>query len=488
VGDERAEAYLRLLGEAELRRAAHKLRDLDAADDWSYPSVTPSAVADSALRKVGRAGRILILAGAVDEDFLADLTADLYEAMKVRSPNLLNSVRVRGKLHAFFSASYTAPSGAAHTSCPAPSGPAGRAMLVTPVARALRVAGDRAPATLHLMSLVRTGTEALVTVVMRMHWPPDGSSADLEIMGAGPHHLPFGQLWAVDGEGTRYTVRFERGTGGTAAWRGIAVLSPAPPRRARWIELVGDGARLVRLPVLRSVYRRPAAATVEPTAIGGGERLLILAAEHILASGDARGPVEGPEPGEIVTVLTEAGVIAAGSPLPGQLTALCRRLGAIGRGTTGPPLPHAAEIPEQWASVVGAPVPPDGPEAFVPLAHVLPGVDGARFALAGLSTAAGETYLHVVSSGMPEAPEPADRFAFDWKTGFSWWLRDDAGNWHVGTAGEPGTFGDGTQQFLLRLTPPMTALPEAAEVVVTGPATRVRATVPVLPDAGTSEA
>ena len=63
------------------------------------------------------------------------------------------------------------------------------------------------------MSLVRTATEALITVVMRMHWPPDGSSPDLELTGAGPHHLPYDQLWAVDDQGTRYTVRFEGGRG-----------------------------------------------------------------------------------------------------------------------------------------------------------------------------------------------------------------------------------------------------------------------------------
>ena len=45
-----------------------------------------------------------------------------------------------------------------------------------------------------------------------------------------------------------------------------------------------------------------------------------------------------------------------------------------------------------------------------------PEVDGARFALAGLSTAAGESHLHVISSGMPPL---AERFAYDWTPGFS---------------------------------------------------------------------
>jgi hypothetical protein len=84
----------------------------------------------------------------------------------------------------------------------------------------------------------------------------------------------------------------------------------------------------------------------------------------------------------------------------------------------------------------------------------------------------------VVSSGTPRL---AEWFAYNWRPGFSWWVRDDAGNWHVAMAGEPCTSGDGLQALQLRLTPPLAAIPDAAEVVVTGPATRVRAPVPVRP-------
>ena len=126
----------------------------------------------------------------------------------------------------------------------------------------------------------------------------------------------------------------------------------------------------------------------EPVAIGLGERLLVLEAERVLASGDARGPVEGPVPGEIITVLTETGAIAADSPVPGQLAALCQRLGAAGHGITVPP---AGEIPAPWASVIAhreAPEPARDAEVFAPLACVLPDLNGARFALPGLNTAA----------------------------------------------------------------------------------------------------
>jgi hypothetical protein len=106
----------------------------------------------------------------------------------------------------------------------------------------------------------------------------------------------------------------------------------------------------------------------------------------------------------------------------------------------------------------------------------VPDVDGAWFSLAGLSSAAGESHLHVVSVGLPPL---ADWFAYNWTPGLSWWLADGAGNWHVGMAGEPWTSGDGTQAFRLRLTPPLTALSDLADLVLTGPSTQVRVSFPM---------
>ena len=318
------------------------------------------------------------------------------------------------------------------------------------------------------------------TVVMRMRWPPDRPDTDPEFTWAGPHHLPYAQLGAVDDQGTCYTVRFEGDSGrdGMATWRGVARLSPVPPPGIRRLDLIGDGTRLIRLPLGPSPTRGRQATTTEPLAIAPGDRLLIVEAERILASGDARGPVQGPDPGQIITVLSEAGAIAADSPVPGQLAALCQRLGAAGHGITVPP---AEQIPAPWASIVaqrGAPVPADGPEVFTPLAAVLPEVDGAQFALAGLSTAAGESHLHVVSSVMPQV---TGRFEHDWTPGLSWWLQDGAGNWHLATTDEQTTAGDGTNTFRLRLTPPLSAVSDTVEVVITGPATRIRATIPIPP-------
>lgn len=84
----------------------------------------------------------------------------------------------------------------------------------------------------------------------------------------------------------------------------------------------------------------------------------------------------------------------------------------------------------------------------------------------------------MISSGMPQL---TGRFQWNWTPGFSWWLKDTAGNWHVAMAGEPCTLEHGMQAFWLRLTPPLATVPDTAEIVVTGPATRARATVAVRP-------
>jgi hypothetical protein len=471
VGDERAEAYLRLLAEAELRRAGDRLRGFDAAsgtDAWSDPGLTPFRIAEGAQWNVVRAGRILAAAGALEQDFLDRLTGELHAAITVRSEAIVRHlVGGPGRWHWMS----VPPGGQAP-----PARPAAQAVRVTPIGRAVRVASDRAPSALHLMSLVRTGTEAVITVVMRMHWPPDGSSTDLEITGAGPHHLPYDDIRAVDDQGSRYAVRFD-GEGGTAAWLGVARLSPVPPRAARRLDLAGDQTRLIRLDLGAPTAHPRARPVREPVAASPGERLLLLEAERVLAEAiNARGRLGDPDPGEIVTVLTEAGVIAADSPVPGQVAALCRRLDAARPGIAAPP---AADIPAEWASVLArrdAPARGTCPEVFAPLAAVLPDVDGTRFALAGLSSAAGASHLHVVGSGVPE---PAGRFAHNWMPGFSWWLGDGAGNWHVAMECTPDAFWEGTAAFRLRLAPPLAAIPDAAEVVVTGPTTRVRAVVPV---------
>jgi hypothetical protein len=262
-------------------------------------------------------------------------------------------------------------------------------------------------------------------------------------------------------------------------------LAPVPPATVRRLDVIGDGTRLIGFSLISGAKAVPAATPITPAATQAtktppGERLLVLEAERILATREPRAPRERPDPAEISAVLKETGAIAADSPLPGQLAAVVRRLGGIWPSSTGPPASPAAEIPAPWSSVLAGdntPQPPEVPELFAPVAHLLPEVDGARFALAGLSSIDGESHLHVIGSG--RLPEPADRYEHNWTPGFSWWLRDRAGNWHVGTPVETWSFWGGLQSFQVRLTPPLAAVTGPVELVLTGPATRLHAVIPI---------
>lgn len=465
MGDERAETYLRLLAESEARRAERGSERRPAAEiAWRT-------------EQVRWAGGVLIAAGLLEEDDVRRVAADLEAALLARSE------MDRARRANWIAAALTQTPGTS----PAHWWGTAQPMRSTLIGRTISVAHERAPSDLHLMTLVRSPDGVAITAAMRMHWPPDGSSADLEIGGAGPEHLPYDQLWAVDDRGTRYRVALT-GEGGDLVWQGAIGLHGVPPADARWLDLVADGTqRLVRIH-LDPQDIRPAAATEADPVVPPGERMLAEAAERILVGAwEDSGPRADPRLGELITVLAAAGAIAADSAIAGQLAALCQRLGVSGHGII---VPAAAQIPDRWAEVLPpglagpagpAAGPGPGPEWFVPLGPAAADADGTRFAFAGLTTAAGQSFLHVVATGL--RPMLAHR----WDTGFSWWVRDEAGRWHVAAetdpqARSPGLAGRvGATALRLRLTPPLRARPEQIEVTVTGRRTGVRAVVPVGP-------
>jgi hypothetical protein len=322
---------------------------------------------------------------------------------------------------------------------------------------------------------------------MRMYWPEDGSSADLEMAGPGVQHFPYDQIGATDDHGAEYRLEFD-GDYLATTWQGVVRLLPPMPPGTRWLDLIADGTnRLLRLDLV--------AGTTEPLASAGAaieaspglsatEWLLAAEAESILAdTWDQRGPFLPSYLTEVISVLTDAGAIAADSPTPGHLAALCQELGVIRHGITAPP---AASLPGPWASIIAqgkarAAGPPPflvapGPDVFTPLGTSLPDIDGARLTLAGLSSAGSESYLYVAASGLRE---PVKRFEPGWRPWLSWWLRDPAGHWHMAIPANYLTRSPDTGVLALRLTPPLATYPDTIEVVVTGTSARVRAVVPV---------
>src|ERR1700678_1722417 len=437
-----AEIYVRRLAEAEIRRSG---------------TLTRSDV-NAGMARIHQAALTLRAAGVLTEGSLQSVTAGLTAALAVRSD--LSPLLIANRMQQI---------GPPRDD---QDRPAATYPQAHPLGQRIRVASERAPADLHLLSLVRSPHGAVITIAMIMRWPADGSSTDLgrggpggrfppvEISGAGPEHLPYERLERVDSEGARYRVTFQLGEGGSAAWRGSAALSAPLPQRAQWVDIIADGTeRLVRLDLTRPAV--VAEVTADEQAAAPGERLLAIAAERILASAcGAAEPIGSMDLGNMIEVLTGAGAVAPDSPAIGRLAALCDRLGITSHGI---PAPAAADIPAPWSSVLErASAALHAAGEYAPLGMVLPLVDGNRFVLAGLSVAGGDSFLLVVASG-PLAPPP-----------ISWWVRDSAGDWHVAVPRYPEPHG--TEPVLrLQLVPPLDLAGDTIEVVVTGTTGRVRA-------------
>jgi hypothetical protein len=464
VGDERAQTYLRLLAEQQARSSPR-----------SGPDIARS------VEQVRWAGEILACAGVLEETDVDRIAGELTAALLIRSD--LEWSRSARRVGWALEAAGRPPDtdrwwwwGAATP------------MGITPIGRRIRVAHERVLIELHLMNLVCAPGGMMITAAMRVRWPSDGSCADLELTGAGPHLLPYHQLQAADDLGNGYRVLMT-GEGGALTWQGAIGLHGtlgqhgARPARGRWLDLIADGTQRLARIELNPADIEPAGATERAPAVPPGEHLLTGMAERILASAwDDGGPSVDPRLDEAITVLTGAGALPADSPVPGRLAALCERLGVAGHPIGAPP---AADLPARWAEVVPpgagsqAEPPGPGPEWFAPLGPAVADLQDARFAVAGLATAAGQSFLHVVAAGRA----PQLRHGQD--TGLSWWVRDSGGHWHLGVVSDPHALQPGAvtgfeaAAFRLRLTPPLRARPDRIEVVVTGRTARARVVVPV---------
>ena len=457
MSDERAQTYLRLLAEQQARSSPR-----------SGPDIARSVA------QVRWAGEILACAGVLEATDVDRIAGELTAALLVRSD--LEWSRSARRVGWALEAAARPPDPDRWWWGPATP------MGTIPIGRTIRVAHQRVPVELHLMNLVCSPGGMVITAAMRVRWPSDGSCADLELTGAGPHLLPYDQLLAADDLGNGYRV-IMTGEGGALTWQGAIGLHGARPPRGRWLDLVADGTQRLARVELNLTDIEPARATERAPAVPPGERLLTWTAERILASAwDDGGPSVDPRLDELITVLTGAGALPSDSPVPGRLAALCERLGVAGHPISAPP---AADLPARWAQVLpaeagpqGAP-PGPGPEWFAPVGPAVADLADARFAVAGLTTAAGQSFLHVVAAGRA----PQLRHGQD--TGLSWWVRDSGGHWHLAVVSDPHALQPGAVMgfeaaaFRLRLTPPLRARPDRIEVVVTGRTARARVVVPV---------
>jgi hypothetical protein len=443
----RAETYLRLLAEAELRRAP------------SLPLRGPAP------HRVWLAAATLTAAGAVEPEVARQTVADFEAAASLRTADRRRAVSV-----------FRRPAAAA---LPLPG--AARDPAVTPRAvpagPALRLPPEREGwyGELRLMALVITDSQAVLTAATR--WAgqtrrsprPRPSHAPLQVAGAlddGGHSYRAFLGDAVLGDGREW-------------WDCHLGLAPVPAPGTRWLD-VGPGAGGAHVRIDLTATPTPAAVTADTVRPARRPALqLDRAGDDLLHEGVSATP-DGAvvtRVAQIIGDLVGCGAASPDDPAVLRLATLGRLLGLdLGAGVTG-----SAPLPNAWASLLTDGDAGDGPEGIASFAVALPPVDGVSLALAGLRSSADQATLHVMTGGRvprgggwlvpgygPRSIPPG--------TALSWRARDSTGRWHL-MREMTGDGGPGMMQ--MHLIPPLHPAATSLKVIVTGTYRRVQATVPL---------
>jgi len=329
---------------------------------------------------------------------------------------------------------------------------------------------------LYVMSLVLTARQAAAPVMARTR--PAAAAARAAAL---PRHFPpFQAVTARDDRGTRYRAD-ARGSMALNRWAGQVRIQPAPPAGACWLELSADGRASIRIDL--TGYAEACGVTTEPLSGAPGEQLLEYGAQQILVTAADDRFIAGQAAdgmGDVVRALEAAGALSPFSPAPGHLAMVCERLGLGGHGITARP---TADLPEPWLSVLacyGRRHRPAVREGIATMAVTLPELDGARIALTGLHTVHDWTLLQGFRSGVPW-PWPFRPTRLGTDPALGWWLRDDAGHWHVAVPRqhEHQDMGGGEASIMLRVVPPLGRETAACTVSVTTPTRRADVRVPL---------
>ena len=248
-----------------------------------------------------------------------------------------------------------------------------------------------------------------------------------------------------------FTAADDRGICYQISWAGEMAprelrLRPDPPHQVRWLDLTAAaGEPATRIDLDPQNSEPVPDVTVTPNAHSPGELLLDAIAARILtaaapfaqdnpaqpAAASAELRALGDGPGQIVAALHAAGELPPDSPVPGQLAGLCARLGISGHGITAPP---AGDLAERWHSMLTypsrEPKPPPAPGILAAAVAELPGLDGAKIAIAGLHHGERGTILHLLATGVT--------LEAGWPYGVRplpvLWIRDSDGRWHATSA------------------------------------------------------
>jgi hypothetical protein len=368
---------------------------------------------------------------------------------------------------------------------PAPAVPAGPVRAV-PVGAAVPLGPGGRLGTARVLTVVLAPDQATLTAVAHLTRtdairgrPRPGRSWH------PPAHELRRHLRVTDSQGNHCQVAGSTGQGGDHTWSMTFDLDPRPGPAARWLDIMlAPGAAPVRVDVPGLGAGQPPSPAPADGGPGGpgydagcpADRPLDALAEHLLMYA-ARGGTPGGHshllsalPG-IAAALQAAGVLAPGSAALGRLATLADRLGVPFPASLRP-LAGPAGLPAAWLSVLDRRGRADGPLRDAPVAAVLPDVDGVRFALAGLWSAADSATVHAFAWGW----QP-DHHALGGDR-FSWWARDDTGRWQLADRGGYG-YGAGRVDVDLQFVPPLHPSARSLDIFLFGPASQATVTVPL---------
>jgi hypothetical protein len=497
---ERAETYLRLLAETELRDPARSLAG-------TQPGDAPFVVMPVALT---RAAWALTAVGALDLETADGILADVELALAARIRSEPPEAGVLSSGNPAWTAGLTGPRPGPRrfararplvrmsklmpggpTPGPAPAGasPHGPDRYV-PVGLMILFHDELISGELDLMSYAHTAAGARFTATWRTRDP----------LGSRHHGLPpVEAITVTDDRGQRYDLLFA--TKGRPESTCDLTLRPDPPLDTGWLEITAPGEQAVRIDLHRRAARPEPEVNQISLSIGEhllnriAERLLTLAPEHWLAlrsqlAAFPPAPARRAQPGALVTnlagglgatvaALEAAEVLSPHSPVPARLAALCASLRIGGHGITAVPAP---DLPEPWLSMLThyhrrKPDAAPAGDGFAAVAAALPELEGIRLVLLGLHNYDGGTWMDALALGRLPGLQQGP-FGVDMAFPLSMWVRDDAGRWHA--ARPAGWYDEGGEAALtLRLTPPLTRSSAWIEVLATGRSAEVRATLPL---------
>ena len=464
-----AETHVRLLAEAELRRASTAPTYSWLDEDFRMGGEPAKEAGLHRVRAVaGALLRVGVLDGVVAQSLLTDFTAALAARGLAPAERLLDA--------AIPSASEPGPSEFADWPVPG-----GRYRAIA-ISGAVPAEWGGYLGEVHLQTLVLAPDCAMIVTTFVSTWrepaglPADGPSGQ-------PSFPPFGESGLTDDRGRPYRLDYQTAEGGWHQY-GILGISPTPPADVRWLDMPAGASGVLRIPVAGrgavagggAVAGRDTGATVsvEPLpARAVGEHLLTAVADTLLGGGSMVGMAAtsiAAGLSEVESALRAVRALPDDSAITAHLAALCQRRSIDVRGD----LAHrarAAGLPSPWASVLSRSQHRDGRTGVVPLAAVLPELDGARFVLAGLSS--WERQLSVPFAAWGWSPRPR---VFRPRQPFSWWARDDAGHWYIGRT---GPFHSMARTFQVEFTPPLHPDARSLDIILTGSAARVTVSVPL---------